>query len=80
MRIIDEDYYNTDGNGMMLIVEREDHRYAEAARAEGPFTGQPADEAILPGAEWWDSPNEVLTAWERTIRGSVGTARPNERR
>src|ERR1700686_5324251 len=61
--IIDEDFYNTDGNGVILIVEREDHLFAEAARPEGPFRGQEAEAAIMPGTSWLESPNDVIEAW-----------------
>lgn len=74
VQVIDEDFYNTDGYGLILIVEREDHRFAEAANAEGPFAGAPADAAILPGAEWHESPNAVIEAWFRA-RSAQGEAR-----
>lgn len=77
MRIIDEDYYNTDGNGLMLIVEREDHRFAEAARPEGPFLGVEEAEAVAPGAPWLDSPNAVIEAWYGTFHDGGQLIRPN---
>lgn len=79
MLVIDEDYYNTDGNGMILIVEREDHQFAEAAEPEGPFAGRPAEEAAMPGAEWYSSPNEAIEGWYRTFRDTGQLIRPNVR-
>jgi hypothetical protein len=79
MTIIDEDYYNTDGNGMILIVEREDHRFGEAAAAEGPFVGHEAEAALMPGTEWLESPNDVIEAWYATFHDSGQLVRPNTR-
>ena len=79
MLIIDEDYYNTDGNGLMLIVEREDHLFAEAIRPEGPFAGEDADAAVIAGARWCDSPNDVIEAWYGTFHDSGQLIRPNIR-
>jgi hypothetical protein len=79
MTIIDEDYYNTDGNGMILVVEREDHRFGEAAAAEGPFVGQDAEAALMPGARWMESPNDVIEAWYGTFHDSGQLVRPNTR-
>jgi hypothetical protein len=77
--IIDEDFYNTDGNGVILIVEREDHLFAEAARPEGPFLGEPADAAIMPGTTWLESPNDVIEAWYGTFHDGGQLIRPNVR-
>ena len=77
MVIIDEDYYNTDGNGLILIVEREDHQFAEAGAPEGPFTGQNAEQAVMPGARWYESPNDVIEAWYGTFHDSGQLIRPN---
>ncbi|HCC58574.1 MAG TPA: hypothetical protein DEQ47_15210 [Solibacterales bacterium] len=77
MRIIDEDYYNTDGNGLMLIVEREDHRFAEAAGPEGPFIGTEDTQAAAPGAQWLESPNDVIEAWYGTFHDGGQLIRPN---
>ncbi|MEX2261502.1 MAG: hypothetical protein WD696_06105 [Bryobacteraceae bacterium] len=79
MRIVDQDHYNTDGNGTILIVEREDRRFAEAADGEGPFVGRDADEAVVPGAVWCDTPNDVIEAWYRTFRDTGQLIRPNTR-
>ena len=79
MRIIDEDYYNTDGNGLMLIVEREDHLFAEAADPYGPFLGADAGAAALPGAAWLESPNDVIEAWYGTFHDGGQLIRPNVR-
>ncbi len=79
MRIIDEDFYNTDGNGAILIVEREDHRFAEAADPNGPFAGLDADAAIMPGTEWMESPNDVIEAWYATFHDGGQLIRPNVR-
>lgn len=79
MRIIDEDFYNTDGNGLMLIVEREDHLFAEAASPEGPFVGLPDTQATVPGAPWLESPNDVIEAWYGTFHDSGQLIRPNAR-
>jgi hypothetical protein len=76
VRIIDEDYYNTDGNGLMLIVEREDHLFAEAPRPEGPFIGLDAEVAAA-GARWFESPNDVIEAWYGTFHDSGQLIRPN---
>jgi hypothetical protein len=75
--VVGEDFYNTDGYGLILIVEREDHRFGEAADAEGPFVGKPAADAILPGAEWLDSPNAVIEAWFRARSRQGERRRPN---
>lgn len=79
MTIIDEDRYNTDGNGVILIVEREDHLFAEAANPDGPFIGLPAAESIIPGAPWLDSPNDVIEAWYATFHDGGQLIRPNQR-
>jgi hypothetical protein len=77
--IIDEDRYNTDGNGVILIVEREDHLFAEAADPEGPFVGRDAQESVIDGATWHESPNEVIEAWYATFRDEGQLIRPNKR-
>ncbi len=77
MIITGEDYYNTDGNGMILVLEREDGKYAEAANPDGPFVGADAQSSILAGAEWLDSPNDVIEAWYRTFHDSGQLIRPN---
>jgi hypothetical protein len=77
--IIDEDFYNTDGNGVILIVEREDHLFAEAVGPEGPFVGQPADAALMPGTAWLESPNDVIEAWYGTFHDGGQLIRPNVR-
>jgi hypothetical protein len=77
--IIDEDFYNTDGNGVILIVEREDHRFAEAVRPDGPFTGVDSEAAIMPGTGWLDSPNDVIEAWYSTFHDGGQLIRPNVR-
>jgi hypothetical protein len=77
--IIDEDFYNTDGNGVILIVEREDHLFAEAVRGEGPFTGLDAEEAKMPGTDWLESPNDVIEAWYGTFHDQGQLIRPNLR-
>jgi hypothetical protein len=77
MVIIDEDYYNTDGNGLILIVEREDHQFAEAVAPEGPFAGQDAEQSVMPGARWCESPNDVIEAWCGTFHDSGQLIRPN---
>lgn len=77
MKVIDEDIYNTDGNGVIRIVEREDGMYAEARDADGPFVGQDADESVLEGATWHDSPNEVIEAWYATFHDGGQLIRPN---
>jgi hypothetical protein len=77
--IIDEDFYNTDGNGVILIVEREDHLFAEAARPEGPFVGQPAEAGIMPGTVWLESPNDVIEAWYGSFHDGGQLIRPNVR-
>jgi hypothetical protein len=77
--IIDEDFYNTDGNGAILIVEREDHLFAEAVNADGPFVGQPAEAAIMPGTGWLESPNDVIEAWYCTFHDGGQLIRPNVR-
>jgi hypothetical protein len=79
MNIIDQDFYNTDGNGMILIVEREDHFFAEAASAEGEYIGAPAEDAVMPGAAWSESPNDVIEAWYATFHDSGQLIRPNSR-
>jgi hypothetical protein len=79
MNIIEQDFYNTDGNGMILVVEREDHRFAEAASPEGEYIGALAVDAVMPGAEWLDSPNDVIEAWYRTFHDSGQLIRPNTR-
>jgi hypothetical protein len=77
--IIEEDFYNTDGNGVILIVEREDHLFAEAMLPEGPFVGQDADAAIMPGTQWLESPNDVIEAWYGTFHDGGQLIRPNIR-
>ena len=79
MRIIDEDRYNTDGNGIILIVEREDHLFAEAANPDGPFAGADAQASIIPGAGWYESPNDVIEAWYATFKDQGQLIRPNSR-
>ncbi|MDQ6677676.1 MAG: hypothetical protein M3Z09_10320 [Acidobacteriota bacterium] len=79
MKITDEDVYNTDGNGVIRIVEREDGLFAEAANAEGPFTGADAETAAIAGAAWLPSPNEVIEAWYATFRDHGQLIRPNVR-
>lgn len=79
MIIIDEDRYNTDGNGVILIVEREDHLFAEAANPDGPFPGMDAEASIIPGAKWLESPNDVIEAWYSTFRDEGQLIRPNVR-
>jgi hypothetical protein len=79
LTIIDEDFYNTDGNGVILIVEREDHFFAEACRSEGVFTGLEAAAAIMPGTEWLSSPNDVIEAWYGTFHDGGQLIRPNVR-
>jgi hypothetical protein len=78
VQVVDEDFYNTDGYGLILIVEREDHRFAEAANGEGPFAGAPAEAAILPGTEWQASPNAVIEAWFRARSAEGEGRRPNQ--
>jgi hypothetical protein len=79
LTIIDEDFYNTDGNGVILIVEREDHLFAEAADPNGPFIGVDADGAIMPGTHWLESPNDVIEAWYGTFHDGGQLIRPNVR-
>ncbi len=79
MTIIDEDYYNTDGNGMILILEREDHLFAEAANPDGPFVGLDAEISRMPGTEWLESPNDVIEAWYSTFHDRGQLIRPNVR-
>ena len=79
MKIIDEDVYNTDGNGVIRIVEREDHLFAEAAGPDGPYIGSNAETAAMPGVGWLDSPNDVIEAWYRTFRDTGQLIRPNSR-
>lgn len=79
MIIIDEDFYNTDGNGVILIVEREDHLFAEAANPDGPFAGLDAEDSMMPGTEWLTSPNDVIEAWYGTFRDEGQLIRPNVR-
>jgi hypothetical protein len=76
--IIEEDFYNTDGYGLILIVEREDHQFAEAVNAEGPFLNAPAESAILPGTQWHESPNAVIEAWFRARSAEGAGRRPNQ--
>ncbi|MCU1262432.1 MAG: hypothetical protein JWO80_5317 [Bryobacterales bacterium] len=80
MTIIDEDYYNTDGNGMILIVEREDHLFGEAVDPDGPFVGREAEASLMPGTGWRESPNDVIEAWYGTFHDSGQLIRPNTRR
>ncbi len=77
MKIIDEDYFNTDGNGMILVVEREDHLFGEAVNSDGPFIGQEAETALMPGTAWLASPNDVIEAWYCTFHDSGQLVRPN---
>jgi hypothetical protein len=77
--IIDEDFYNTDGNGVILILEREDHLFAEAVNADGPFIGLDAETSIMPETHWLSSPNEVIEAWYGTFRDEGQLIRPNIR-
>jgi hypothetical protein len=79
VRIIDEDRYNTDGNGVILIVEREDHLFAEAANPDGPFVDADAEASIIPGAGWHESPNDVIEAWYATFKDQGQLIRPNQR-
>ncbi len=79
LKITDEDVYNTDGNGVIRIVEREDGLFAEAANAEGPFAGTDADCAVIAGVKWLDSPNAVIEAWYATFRDEGQLIRPNRR-
>jgi len=79
MRIIDQDFYNTDGNGMILIVEREDHLFAEAAAPDGDYVGADAADAAMPGADWLEGPNDVIEAWYRTFHDGGQFIRPNTR-
>jgi hypothetical protein len=79
LTIIDEDFYNTDGNGVILIVEREDHLFAEAIRPDSAFIGTDAPAAIMPGTEWLDSPNDVIEAWYGTFHDGGQLIRPNLR-
>lgn len=78
--IVDEDYFNTDGNGMILVVGREDGMWAEAANGTGPFVGLPAAEAAIAGAVWCASPNDVIEAWYQTFHDGGQIIRPNRRR
>ncbi len=80
MKIIEEDIYNTDGNGVILIVEREDHLFGEAKNPDGPFLGENAEEAIMPDTEWLASPNDVIEAWYATFRDQGQLIRPNQPR
>jgi hypothetical protein len=79
VQIIDEDRYNTDGNGVILIVEREDHLFAEAANPEGPFVGADSEASIIPGVAWHESPNDVIEAWYGTFKDQGQLIRPNQR-
>ena len=79
MTIINEDRYNTDGNGVILIVEREDHLFAEAINPDGPFLGLPASDCAIPGAPWLASPNDVIEAWYSTFHDGGQLIRPNAR-
>ena len=78
--VIDEDVYNTDGNGVIRIVEREDGMFAEARDADGPFVGHDAETAVLGGAGWYGSPNDVIEAWYATFHDGGQLIRPNTRR
>ena len=69
--------YNTDGNGVIRIVEREDGWFAEAADPDGPFVGKDAEGARL--GPWCESPNEVIEAWYATFRDEGQLIRPNQR-
>ncbi len=79
MIVIDEDYYNTDGNGAILILEREDHLFCEAAKPDGPFIGLNAEPSKMPGTEWLESPNDVIEAWYGTFHDQGQLIRPNIR-
>lgn len=79
VRITGQDYYNTDGNGMILVVEREDGWYAEAATDSGSYVGLPAEEAAIAGAPWRPSPNDVIEAWYQTFHDGGQLIRPNRR-
>jgi len=75
LQITDEDVYNTDGNGVIRIVEREDGMFAEAANPDGPFVGTDAAAAAI--EPWCDSPNDVIEAWYATFRDQGQLIRPN---
>ena len=79
LKITDEDIYNTDGNGVIRIVEREDGLYAEAANGDGPFVGLDADAAVMAGVRWLESPNDVIESWYATFRDEGQLIRPNRR-
>jgi hypothetical protein len=79
MRIVDQDFYNTDGNGVILIVEREDHLFAEAATPDGEYIGALAATSAMPGALWLESPNDVIEAWYSTFHDGGQLIRPNAR-
>ncbi len=77
VKVVDEDVYNTDGNGVIRIVEREDGMFAEARDGDGPFVGDEAELAVLAGAGWHDSPNDVIEAWYATFHDGGQLIRPN---
>ncbi len=77
LTITDEDIYNTDGNGVIRIVEREDGMYAEAANPDGPFVGMEWEGAVVAAATWHDSPNDVIEAWYATFHDGGQLIRPN---
>lgn len=79
MTIVDEDIYNTDGNGVILVVEREDGLFAEALNPSGPFVGCQAERAVMPGVAWHESPNQVIEAWYSTFHDGGQLIRPNVR-
>jgi hypothetical protein len=77
MTIVDEDVYNTDGNGVIRIVERQDGLFAEARNADGPFVGADATTAVIAGSTWLSSPNDVIEAWYATFHDGGQLVRPN---
>jgi hypothetical protein len=77
MTIVDEDVYNTDGNGVIRIVERQDGLFAEARNADGPFVGADATTAVIAGSTWLSSPNDVIEAWYTTFHDGGQLIRPN---
>ncbi len=79
LKIKDEDIYNTDGNGVIRILEREDGLFAEAAAPDGPFVGMDSEQAVIAGAKWLESPNDVIEAWYATFRDEGQLIRPNRR-
>ena len=77
MTIVDEDVYNTDGNGVIRIVERQDGLFAEARNADGPFIGTDHETAAIAGAVWHHSPNDVIEGWYATFHDGGQLIRPN---